>query len=370
MKKQTEVTKTKKKAGNWFIRNIIKLVIIFAAIAGLTLIGKIPKNEDKTEALEAQPVNVKVINVVPESEFADMFKLPGVVEPNRIVTISTEIDGRIESIPVTEGAIVKKGDLLLKLNTDLLEPQYEMAESQLKRDEIEYKRMANLVKDEAIAQSDLDNAKTKLDISKAQFNEIKTRIERASIFAPTSGVLNMIPVEEGEYIQPGTPVAEIVDNDTVKVVVDIPERDISFFSTGEQAEVHADFKGQEKVMNGDVTFISALADNLTRSTRIEITLANEEKCLHSGQIVSVVLTRQILKDVILIPLAAVIPMENGNSVYIANSSVAKRRDVEIGIIKGDKVQIKSGLQKDEHLIVSGHRLVVPGQTVNIVDEDQ
>lgn len=369
MKKQNEENKIETKKSNWFIRNIIKLVIVFAAIAGLTFIAKMPKKEVTTEASVAPPVNIKVMNIIPKPEFADTFRLPAVVEPNRIVNISTEIEGRIESIPVIEGTNVKKGDLLIKLNTDLLVPQYEMAESQLKRDEIEYKRMANLVKDEAIAQSDLDNAKTKLDISKAQFNEIKTRLERASIFAPTSGVLNQIPVEEGEYISIGTPVAEIVENDTVKVVVEIPERDISFFSKGENAEVHADFKGQEKVMSGEITFISVLADNLTRSTRIEITLPNEEKCFHSGQIVNVVLTRQILKNVIMVPLAAVIPLENGNAVYVANSTTAKRHDVEIGIIKGDEVQIKSGLQENENLIISGHRFVVPGQTVNIVEKD-
>jgi len=369
MKKENEEIKTKKKGGHWFIRNIIKLVIVFAAIFAITLIGKIPKKDTTTEASEAPPVNVKVMKISLKDEFADTFKLPAVVEPNRIVTISSEIDGRIESIPVTEGTIVKKGDLLVKLNTDLLEPQYAMAESQVKRNEIEYTRMANLVKDEATAQSDLDDAKTNLDISKAQFNEIKTRIERASIYAPTSGVLNMIPVEEGEYIGPGTPVAEIVDNDIVKVVVDIPERDISFFNIGKTADVYIDFKGNERVLGGDITYISALADNLTRSTRIEITLPNEEKCMHSGQIVSVVLTRQILNDVIMIPLSAVIPMENGNAVFIANSTTAKRRDVEIGIIKGDEVQIKSGLEKGDDLIISGHRFVVPGQKVQIIEED-
>ena len=367
MKQKTNENKAGKTNGNWFVRNIIKLLIVFAAIVGVTFIGKMKKKESETEFSDPPPVNVKVMKIVPESEFVDTFTLPAVVEPNRIVTISAEIDGRIESIPVTEGSKVRKGDLLVKLNTDLLVPQYEMAQSQLQRDEIEYKRMANLVKNEATAQSDLDNAKTKFDISKAQCDEIKARLERASIFAPTSGVLNNIPVEEGEYIQPGTSVAEIVDNDIVKVVVDIPERDISFFTTGEQAEVHTKFKDKEKIMNGEITFISSLADDLTRSTRIEITLPNEEKCLHSGQLVNVVLTRQILKNVIMVPLASVIPLENGNAVYVANSTTAKRREVEIGTIKGDEVQIKSGLQEGDELIVSGHRFVVPGQTVNKVD---
>ncbi len=370
MKKQTDEPKKGKKAGGWFIRNVIKLIIIFAAVAALTFVAKIPKKADETAVSEAPPVNVEVMNITAEPEFADTFKLPAVIEPNRIVTVSAEVEGRIESIPVSEGSNVKSGNLLIKLNTDLIQPQYDMAKAQLERDKIEYNRMSNLVKNEATSQSDLDNAKTKLDISKAQFDEISAKLERASINAPISGILNKILVEEGEYIQNGMPVAEIVDNDTVKVAVDIPERDISFFTTGKEAEVYASYQGKENVLTGTITFISQLADELTRSTRMEIMLPNKEKCLHSGQIVDVVLTRQILKNVILIPLSAVIPMENGNAVYVANSTIAKRHEVELGTIKGDKVQIKTGLEPDDKLIISGHRFVVPGQSVNVVPENE
>ena len=370
MKKETKEHKKNKKAGGKFTNNIIKVIIIFAAITALTFIAKIPKKESQVADTNAPPVNVKVMKVVPESQFPDTFKLPAVIEPNRIVTVSAEIDGRIESIPLKEGSSIKKGDLLVKLNTEIILPQYKVAEAQLQRDEIEFDRMAKLVKSEATSKSDYDNAKTKRDISKAQFDEIKARLERTSIIAPISGVLNQVLVGEGEYIQTGKAVVEIVDNNTVKVAVDIPERDISFFSTGGQAEVCTSYQDSEKVMTGSITFISAIADELTRSTRMEITLSNEEGCLHSGQIVDVVLTRRILNDVIMIPLAAVIPMENGNSVYIANSTVAKRRDVEIGIIKGEEVQIKSGLKEGDELIISGHRFVVPDQTVNKVPEDQ
>jgi membrane fusion protein (multidrug efflux system) len=370
MMKETQEHNRNKKAGGWFISNVIKVIIIFAAIAGLTFIAKLPKKENQVADINTPSVNVKVMKVVPVTQFPDTFKLPAVIEPNRIVTVSAEIDGRIEDVPLTEGNNVKKGDLLVKLNTDIILPQYKVAEAQLQRDEIEYTRMENLVKSNATPKSDFDNAKTKRDISKAQFEEIKARLARANIIAPISGVLNKIAVEEGEYIQTGKNIAEIVDNEMVKVAVDIPERDISFFSTGGQAEVIADYKGREEVRKGTITFISEVADDLTRSTRMEISLPNEDKILHSGQIVNVVLTRQILKNVIMIPLAAVIPMENGNAVYVANTSVAKRRDVQIGIIRGEDVQIKSGLDPNDHLIVSGHRLVVPNQTVNIVPENQ
>lgn len=370
MRKQTDQPKESKKTSGWFVRNVAKVIIILGAIAALSFVAKIPKKVDETAASEAPPVNVKVMNISPVPEFSDTFTLPAVVEPNRIVTVSAEVEGRIETIPVVEGCNINAGSLLIKLNTDLLQPQYDMAKAQLERDKIEYTRMANLVKNNATAQSDLDNARTKRDISSAQFDEIQARLNRATIKAPISGVLNKILVEEGEYIQSGKAVAEIVDNDTVKVVVDVPERDISFFTNGREAEVHTTYQGKDRVFTGTITFISQLADELTRSTPIEITLDNKEKCLHSGQIVQVVLTRQILKDVILIPLAAVIPLENGNAVYVANSPTAKRCEVVLGIIKGDNVQIKSGLKEGDKLIISGHRFVVDEQTVNVVPESQ
>ena len=370
MSKISHEAKKSKKSSGWLRRNVPKIILIFLAIAVLSIISKLPKREKDTSVSEPAPVNVTVMDVVSEDEFADTFDLPAVVEPNRIVTISAEVDGRIENIPVAEGYKVKAGDLLVQLNTDLLQPQYEMAVAQFKRNEIEYQRMVNLIENDATAQSDLDNATTNLAVSKAQVAEIGAKLERSRILSPTNGVLNETLVEEGEYIQPGTPVAEIVDNDTVKVVAEIPERDISYFKTGEDVSVYVDYQGKEKALIGTITFISELADELTRSTRIEITLSNRKKIIRSGQIVRVGLTRQILNDVILIPLSSVIPMEDGYVVYVVNSTQAKRREVELGTIKADQVQVISGLEPGDKLIISGHRFVVPEQKVKIISEDK
>ena len=125
-------------------------------------------------------------------------------------------------------------------------------------------------------------------------------------------------------------------------------------------------KDRDGSLTGTITFISELADPRTRTTRMEITLDNKQRLLRSGQIVHVSLTRQILKDAVLIPLLAVIPMEDSKAVYVVNSTQAKRRDVKIGIIRGDKIQIRSGLEPGDKLIIAGHRFVAPGQKVNIV----
>ncbi len=353
----------------WFRRNVPKLVIIIAAIAVLTGISKIPKRNNQAPPTEPPLVNVTTMTTVSQSQFADTFKLPAVVEPNRIITVSAEVSGRIEKIPLKKGTTVQAGQMLVKLNTDLIKPEYEMAKAQIERDQIEYERMANLVKDDATSKRDLDDATTKLAISKATLEEVTARLDRTRILSPITGPLNDLMVEIGEYVQPGTPIAEIVDINSVKVVVEVPERDVPFFSVGGQATISLDVAEQEKLFTGKITFISEIADDLTHTTRMEITISNRDMILRSGQIVEAHLNRRILDNIILIPLLSVIPMEDGQTVYVVNNSAeVERRAVKLGIIKGDSVQVTHGLEAGEKLIVSGHRLVAPGQKVNIVSE--
>jgi membrane fusion protein (multidrug efflux system) len=352
----------------WLRRNIPKAVIILIAVAVLAVISKLPQRERGAPPIEVPPVNVTVMSVIAQPQLADTFNLPAVIEPNRIVEVSAEVEGRIERIPPKEGDYVKSGDLLIQINADLIRPFFEIAQEQVKRDQIEFERMDNLIKDNATSQRDLDDARTKLTISKANLDEVQARLERTSIYSPTAGQLNNIIVEEGEYVQVGAPVAEVVDNDMVKVVVDVPERDISFFSVGQKAEVFVNVKGREISMTGEISFISELADSQTRSTRVEISLENKKRLLRSGQIVLVRLTRQIIKDAIMVPLLAVIPMEDSKAVYVVNSEEAQRRQVELGIISGDDVQIKSGLESGDRLIIAGHRFVAPGQRVKVVTQ--
>jgi membrane fusion protein (multidrug efflux system) len=350
----------------------VSLLIVLAAVAGVGAVAQLPAKKQEVPATEVPPVKVSVMTVAAEPELADTFELPAVVEPNRVVTASAEVDGRVEWIGPKKGTYVQVGDPLIRLNTDLLEAQFQMVQAQAKNNQTEFDRIKGLVDKGAAPSRDMDAAATQLAIGKAQLEEARIRLARAHIASPMTGVLNSVPIEVGEYItvMPRTAVAEIVDTSVVKVAVDIPERDIPFLSVGEKAQVVADVKGREVSLTGTTTFISQLADARTRCTRMEVTVANQEGLLRSGQIVHVRLTRQILKDAILIPLAAVIPMEDGKAVYVVESSKSQRRVVTLGIIRGDRVQIPSGLKPGDQLIVAGHRFVAPGQKVDVVPESK
>lgn len=353
------------------LRAVITLIVLLGAIAVLAaMYTHIPSPKKETVVAEVPPVNVSVLAVTAEPILPDTFDLPAAVEPNRIVTVAAEVAGGIEQIPPKEGSAVKAGDVLIQLNTDLIEPQVEIARAQFSRDKIQFDRMSALIKTEATSKSDLDDAATKLATSEAQLKEVQARLKRTRIASPITGILNDLPVEEGEYVQVGTPVAEVVETDPVKVIVQVPERDVPYFAVGQKADIVCDLKGREQCAAGVITFISELADAQTRSTRLEITVANNDGHLRSGQIVRARLTRRILENVVMIPLLAVIPMESGKAAYIVESGVAQRRDVKLGVIKGDRVQVMEGLRPGDQLIISGHRFVAPGQKVNVVPPSQ
>ncbi len=358
-------SKMGKKNRPW-LRAIVTLAVLLGAVAVLAAIAQIPTPKQDTVVTEPPPVDVSVIPVTAEALLPDTFDLPAAVEPNRIVKVAAEVAGGIEKIPPKEGCVVQSGDVLVQLNTDLIKPQVEIAKAQYSRDKIQYDRIAALIKTDAASRNDLDDATTKLATSQAQLQEVQARLTRTRIVAPMTGVLNNLPVEEGEYVQAGMPVAEVVETDPVKVVVQVPERDIPYFSPGQKAEILADLKGQEQSATGTITFISEVADQQTRCTRLEITVSNKVGSLRSGQIVRARMTRRVLEDVIMIPLLTVIPMEDGKAVYVVESGQAQRRTIGLGMLKGDRVQVTGGLKPGDQIIISGHRFVAPGQKVKVV----
>ena len=341
------------------------------AVAGLAVSALGRRGEPAPAETPNTNVRTELVSALPR--FTDDFSLPASVEANRVVSVAAEVSGRIEEVLCRKGAACRAGELLIALNTDLLKAEYDSAAARARHAAVKHKRMSNLHKQGSVPDSELDQAEADLAATRAAAEAAKARLDRAKIVAPISGVLDQIPVEKGEYVQPGMTVARIVEVKVVKVVVQIPERDVQYMRAGSAADVLTSVRGRKVSLAGTVTYISELADPQTRSTRLEITVDNRDRLLHSGQIVRARLTRRILEDVIMIPLAAVIPLENSKAVYVINAETkggetAERREVRLGLIKGRKVQVLSGLSAGDRLIVAGHRFVADGHTVNRNEE--
>jgi membrane fusion protein (multidrug efflux system) len=374
---------------------VVPAGLVLAAAVLVVLVAMMPGETVVVPPREIRPVNVVVLRVQPIAELRDTFDLTAIVEPNRVVDVAAEVAGRIERIAAPQGparggdpdradpgpgtavatdAILEEGDPIrvgapiVYLNTDLLRAAYERAAAQAQFDQSEYERIVGLYEHDASPRSELDDARTRRAISKAMLDEAAAQLARAVIVAPIDGILNELPMEVGEYAVPGDCVAQIVDIDRVKVVVEVPERDVHHLQVGDMAEIFVRAP-QPTTRSGRITYLSELADEQTRTTRAEVTVANPDHTLRSGQIARARLTRRVLRDALMIPLAAVIPLEEGKAVFVVDEERrARRKEIELGLIQGRDVRAVTGLDAGDRLIVVGHRYVGPGQPVSVVEE--
>ena len=350
------------------LRRMLPALVVLAALVVVVIIYLVvPEWDDKEPVEPPAPENVKTMLVRPESEVVESFVLVGVVWPDRVVKVSAEVAGRIKRIDGTEGQPIEAGKPIVRLNTDLLQAEFDAAKATAEYDAREHERVSDAAKDGVATDKEVDMALAKAAASKALYDAAKARLARATILAPISGKLDEVVPELGMYVNIGAVVARIVDMDPAKVVVHVPEPDLPCLKLGQSAEVILDEEGQN-TLAGRITFIGELADLSSNATRMEVSVPNNPRVLRSGQIVRVRLVRNKFRNAIMIPLEAVIPMEKSRAVYVMgeDGKAERRDDVKLGFIEGDQVLVTEGLREGDRLIVDGHGDLAPGDAVKEV----
>ncbi len=343
---------------------LISLALIAAAFAVMLWVIWTPVESQEVPPREEVPLPVEVWKIEPVPSLPDILELPGALEPNRVIEVPVEQRGRIEEVLVQEGQRVEVGQVLLRLDTVLLEAELEKARAQAEYDERAYSRALELLRKGVLNRNEVEELEARKIVSAANLELARTNLERATVKSPVRGVIDELVREKGEYVSPGDTFARLVDVDTLKLVLQIPERDLRYVTEGKRIDVSVDALDGAMV-GGNVSYISRVADEATRTTRVEVALDNRAGRLYSGMIVRARIPRRVLQNVIMIPLASVIPAEKARLVYVAQDGVAERREVELGIIRGTEVQVLRGLSAGELLIVKGHRQVGPGQLISI-----
>jgi membrane fusion protein, multidrug efflux system len=345
------------------------LIVVVVGVLLVGVIAALPPREEKKDQTSEALTNVQVLTVRKVAELEDRFVLPAVVEPNVVIRVSAEVAGRVERIGCPEGRSCKAGDMLVELNRELLEAEDLRARAQRELDEFELESITRLHSRGVETDFTLAKAKAKLAASRAAESVAKANLDRTTIVAPVDGVLNRTEVEEGEYVVPGDPVAEIVDVRKVRVVVQVSERDVGFLRVGDAAEILPDLASGRAGVSSTIDYIDELADLSSRTTKVEILVDNSQRVLRTGQIVRASLKRRIVENAIMIPLAAVIPLEKGRVVYTVAEGKAQRREVKLGFLKGQSVQVLAGLEDGDELIVQGQQYVAQDQDVVVLPAD-
>ena len=227
-----------------------------------------------------------------------------------------------------------------------------------------YQRRQRLFERKIIAQEELDQSKTQRTLAATDLQQVQVRYNHGFPRSPINGIINHLYVDAGEFIDTGKPIADIINIERIKINVRVPELDIRFVLQGQKTPVRID-AFPDRTLSGTVDFVAFKADPATKTFLVRTVIENPFGDIRPGMIARVAFVRRVIPDALLAPLFALVDKGGERLVFIEKDGVAQSRTVGIGVIEGDRVQITSGLNPGDHLIVKGQTEVEDGMKVRV-----
>jgi membrane fusion protein (multidrug efflux system) len=329
----------------------ISFILSFLSIAVFTSCNKSDSaaNKKATDGKMNQKVAANYI-VINDTTLKESIVITGNIQAEESVDLRTESAGKVTKIFFSEGAKVKQGELLLKINDQELKAQYNRAKARQKLAEEQEYRQRILLKKEAISQQEYDIVFTELQSLKAETELINAQLAKTELRAPFSGQLGLRMISVGDYITPSSSITKLVKNDKVKITFSIPEKYSN--SMKNNAEIIFMVEGNNRKYKANVYAIEPMIDENTRTLQVRA-IANNDGELMPGSFSKVELELKEIKDAILIPNQAIIPILKGKKVYTVENGLAKEVIIETGIRNDQFIQVTSGLKVGDTLITTG-----------------
>lgn len=315
----------------------------------------------RAEVGDMPPTSVRgrVIHAV---ALPERVKLRGRTENKRTVEVRAETSGRVVERPVERGTQVAAGDLLCRLAVEDRNARLAQAEAAVEQARIEYEGSLRLQDRGFNSETAIAQAKARLATAQAQREAAVLDVQRTAVRAPFAAVVEDAPLEIGDYAQPGTVCASLVDLHPMLLVGSVSERDVSRFGIGANADGQL-MTGQ--TVSGPVSFVGQQADRGTRTYRVEVTVPNPDYTLRSG------ITTEIAIDVGAVEAhkisPAVLALDDAGNVGVRIVDAENRvrfQHVAIVADADDGVWVR-GLPAVTTLITVGQETVVAGERVDV-----
>ncbi|WP_290648144.1 efflux RND transporter periplasmic adaptor subunit [Aquisalimonas sp.] len=292
--------------------------------------------------------------------------LQGQVEPEQRVTVRAETAGQVAEWHVPRGASVDADTELLRLRMDDREARRRQAIAQLRGRESEYAAKRELFEDGYATRLELEAEEAQVEAARAELEAIELDIRNTRIHSPISGVVNVREAERGDYVGVGEAVAEIVDNDPLLAVVQVPQHQIGRVRIGQRARIRfLDGRAAE----GEVRFAATVAEPATRTFRVEIEVPNPERDFPSGISTGVEIPTDEVPAHKVSP--ALIGLDESGQVGVKTVEEGHRvafHPVEVVRTARDGVWV-TGLPERARIITVGQGFVTTGERVRAVEQD-
>ena len=361
-------------------------------VVGAALLAASCSGSSSTEAPPANaaqesgrpPVAVSV-EAASRADFQESIEIVGTLSPKVSADVQSEVTGTVTAVDVTEWVPVRKGDRLARLNTTeteagvaalkAVEAQARVAESRAKR---EYERAQQLQKFGLITPQAFDDARSAVEAaeaataaSQAQTRTVETRLAKSTLVAPISGVVSFRSVNVGDRVEnmgSSAPLFRIVDNRVLDLTVSVPSSQLAAVKVGQSIEFTT-VALPGRTFTGKVKFINPTIDEASRSAKVVVEVPNSDGQLKGGAFVKGRVVVANRPGILQVPREALL---NWNleaqtaEVFLARGEKAEKRTVRTGQSNGVTVEVVSGIEAGDPVVVRGGFSLQQGDRLTVV----
>ncbi|MBK7385117.1 MAG: efflux RND transporter periplasmic adaptor subunit [Flavobacteriales bacterium] len=334
------------------------------AAAMITLLSACGGGEEKAAGGGAMPPMAVQVHVLTPTALDNAIVTTGTLMANEEVDLVSELAGRVTSIGFTEGGNVSAGQVLLKINDDELQAQLRKAEANLKLARDDAGRKEQLLAVSGISQEQFDAAQAQLTGLQAEADELRARIAKSTIRAPFNGKVGLRSASEGGYVASNAVIARLQQIDPIKVEFAVPERYGRMMKPG--TAISFSLEGDTTTYAGEVYAADPSVDATTRTVKVRARSDNKSGHLLPGSFTKVDVRLERITDALVVPAEALIPDIQGQKVLVIKDGKAVSLRVKTGIRSANTVQLTSGAQAGDSVLVTGLLAVREGMPVSAI----
>lgn len=361
-------------------------VLIFAAMIFMNQM----KAKGIAEFLANKPETASPVTAmtVAASEWTPVIETTGLVRPNQGAMLSSQNAGTVARVLVSNGQQVKKGDLLVELDSSVERASLAAAEAQLPSLRATYQRYASLIASGSVSRQELDSAKASYDAQAANINSLKATIERRQIVAPFDGKAGIVKVNVGQYVNVGTEIVRVEDRSSMKVDFAIAQNLLDRLHVGQKVTATTDARKGE-TFAAKITAIEPAINTSTGLIDVQATFEPEDGAkLLSGMFTRLNVALPTEHSQIVVPQVAVSYNMYGESLYVltalsdedieklggAEKAANMYRAKSITVFTKDRQGIYAQLKGDEvkvgdKIVTGGQQNLSNGALVSVADKE-
>jgi membrane fusion protein, multidrug efflux system len=311
---------------------------------------------------------VEVVNATADT-VVDAILATGQIEAINSVELRPDIEGRIAAVLVREGSTVSKGQPLFQVDDAELKAEVARAEAERDLARQSLARTSELLSQKASSQSEQERAEATARGAEAEYQLLKVRLDHTTVRAPFSGVVGRRLVSLGDYVTTSTGLMSIQTVSPQRAVFQVPERYADKLKVGQQVTFRvAALPG--RAFSGRVDFVDPVVQLPGRTITVKALVPNPRRELQSGMFIEVRLATDVRPSAVVIAEDAVLPIQGTNYVWVAVDGKAARRQVELGVRTPGFVEVRTGVEAGEQVVVGGQERLAEGAPVAVTLVDR